>query len=63
MQLVEKNDYKIGTGFPGTPYILFALADSGHADTAFKMLLNTQCPGWLYESESAHNGVGALGRP
>ena len=49
VKLVEKNDYKIGTGFPGTPYILFALADSGHADTAFKMLLNTQCPSWLYE--------------
>ena len=49
VKLVEKNDYKISTGFPGTPYILFALADSGHADTAFKMLLNTQCPSWLYE--------------
>lgn len=49
VKLVEKNDYKIGTGFPGTPYILFALADSGHVDTAFKMLLNTQCPSWLYE--------------
>lgn len=49
VKLVEKNDYKIGTGFPGTPYILFALADSGHADIAFKMLLNTQCPSWLYE--------------
>lgn len=49
VKLVEKNDYKIGTGFPGTPYILFALADSGHEDTAFKMLLNTQCPSWLYE--------------
>ena len=49
VKLVEKNDYKIGTGFPGTPYILFALADSGHADTAYKMLLNTQCPSWLYE--------------
>ena len=49
VKLVEKNDYKIGTGFPGTPYILFALADSGHADTAFMMLLNTQCPSWLYE--------------
>lgn len=47
--LIEKNDYKIGTGFPGTPYILFALADSGHADTAYKMLLNTNCPSWLYE--------------
>ena len=49
VKLVEKNDYKIGTGCPGTPYIRFALADSGHADTAFKMLLNTQCPSWLYE--------------
>ncbi len=38
VKLVEKNDYKIGTGFPGTPYILFALADNGHADTAYKML-------------------------
>ena len=28
VKLVEKNDYKIGTG-PGTPYILFALADNG----------------------------------
>ena len=48
-RLVEKNDFCIGTGFPGTPYILFALADNGHADTAWKMLLNTKCPSWLYE--------------
>lgn len=48
-ELVKKNDYRIGTGFPGTPYILFALADNGHADTAFQMLLNTKCPSWLYE--------------
>ncbi len=47
--LVEKNDYCIGTGFPGTPYILFALADNGREDTAFKMLMNTKCPSWLYE--------------
>ena len=47
--LVEKNDYCIGTGFPGTPYVLFALADNGQADTAFRMLLNTKCPSWLYE--------------
>jgi alpha-L-rhamnosidase len=48
-ELVAKNDYKIGTGFPGTPYILFALADNGQEDAAFKMLLNTKCPSWLYE--------------
>ena len=48
-KLVQKNDYCIGTGFPGTPYILFALMDSGHADTAYRMLMNTKCPSWLYE--------------
>ena len=49
VKLIEKNDYCIGTGFPGTPYILFALADNGYADVAYKMLLNTKCPSWLYE--------------
>ena len=48
-ELVKKNDYCIGTGFPGTPYILFALADNGDEETAFKMLTNTKCPSWLYE--------------
>ncbi len=48
-RLVRDNDYRIGTGFPGTPYILFALADNGHEDEAFKMLTNTRCPSWLYE--------------
>ena len=47
--LVERANYCIGTGFPGTPYILFALADHGYADEAYKMLLNTKCPSWLYE--------------
>ncbi|MBP5154174.1 MAG: family 78 glycoside hydrolase catalytic domain [Lachnospiraceae bacterium] len=49
IRLVEAGDYCIGTGFPGTPYILFALCDTGHADVAFKMLMNTKCPSWLYE--------------
>lgn len=48
-RLVEENGYCIGTGFPGTPYILFALADNGRADTAYRMLLNEKCPSWLYE--------------
>jgi len=50
-KLVKKNNYCIGTGFPGTPYILFALADNNKVDTAYKMLLNTKCPSWLYEVE------------
>ncbi len=51
-ELVKKNNYCIGTGFPGTPYILFALADHGYVDVAYKMLLNEKCPSWLYEVKS-----------
>ena len=47
-RLVVENDYHLATGFPGTPYILFALANNGHADTAFRVLLQDTCPSWLY---------------
>lgn len=49
VRLVKENDYCIGTGFPGTPYILFALADNGYVDVAYRMLMNTKCPSWLHE--------------
>ena len=48
-RIVKQNHYCIGTGFPGTPYILFALADNGRRETAFKMLTNEKCPSWLFE--------------
>lgn len=47
--LAQRGDWCIGTGFPGTPYILFALCDNGQREAAYKMLLNTKCPSWLYE--------------
>lgn len=47
-RLVVENDCHLSTGFPGTPYILFALADNGHRDTAFRLLLQDTCPSWLY---------------
>lgn len=47
-QMVEENGCKIATGFLGTPYLLFALSDTGHTDTAYRVLLNEECPGWLY---------------
>ena len=49
VRLVRENDWHIGTGFPGTPYILFALADNGYVEDAYKMLLTDTCPSWLYE--------------
>ena len=45
----KAHSYKVTTGFAGTPYLLFALADNGYIETAFKILLNSSFPGWLYE--------------
>ena len=49
VEMVRKNEYHIATGFPGTPYILFALAEHGYEKEAFQMLLTDTCPSWLYE--------------
>ena len=46
--LVEAADWSPRTGFPGTPYLLFALADNGETDAAFQTLMSESCPGWLY---------------
>ncbi len=47
-ELVKEAGYHPRTGFPGTPYLLFALADNGQEETAFRTLLDEGCPGWLY---------------
>ncbi len=47
-RLVIENDYKLNTGFVGTPYLLFALADNGYSETAYKVLLQEKSPSWLY---------------
>lgn len=48
-RLVRENKNHLATGFPGTPYILFALSDNGHEKEAFDLLLQEGCPSWLYE--------------
>ncbi len=48
-ELVADAGDHLTTGFPGTPYLLFALSDHGHADTAYRLLLQDTCPSWLYE--------------
>lgn len=47
-RLVRGNGGHLSTGFTGTPYLLFALADNGHADTAYHLLFQDTCPSWLY---------------
>ncbi|WP_413098218.1 family 78 glycoside hydrolase catalytic domain [Streptomyces sp. Inha503] len=47
-QLVRANGHKIATGFVGTPLICDALTRAGHIDTAYRLLLQRECPSWLY---------------
>jgi alpha-L-rhamnosidase len=47
-ELVHQNDYRIGTGFVGTPLICDALTSTGHLAEAYRLLMQTECPSWLY---------------
>lgn len=49
IQAVEKYRFRVGTGFLSTPFLLPELTRGGHAETAYRMLLNTEKPGWLAE--------------
>ena len=46
--LVRAAGHHISTGFAGTPYICDALTTTGHLDDAYRLLLETTCPSWLY---------------
>jgi len=48
VQKLEENGWRLGTGFLGTPYLLAVLADTGHADVAYRLLLSTEYPSWGY---------------
>ena len=39
----------LNTGFLSTPFLCVVLAKYGHADTAYKLLLQDTAPSWLYE--------------
>ncbi len=46
--LVSLAGDRIATGFVGTPVILDALTSTGHLDRAYALLMQTECPSWLY---------------
>jgi alpha-L-rhamnosidase len=46
--LVRGAAFRISTGFVGTPLMTDALTDGGHPDVAYRLLLQTGCPSWLY---------------
>ena len=47
-RLVVNNGYHLNTGFLSTPDLCRVLAEYGHTDTAYRLLLQEDCPGWLY---------------
>ncbi|MBQ9592260.1 MAG: family 78 glycoside hydrolase catalytic domain [Lachnospiraceae bacterium] len=46
--LVVQNGYHLNTGFLSTPDLCRVLADYGYTETAYRLLLQEECPGWLY---------------
>jgi alpha-L-rhamnosidase len=48
IQLVRASGYQISTGFVGTPLICDALCSAGRPDAAYRLLLQRECPSWLY---------------
>ncbi|MFI8778139.1 family 78 glycoside hydrolase catalytic domain [Brachybacterium paraconglomeratum] len=46
-EIVRDNQYRISTGFVGTPLICDALSANGHLDAAYRLFLQTEGPSWL----------------
>jgi alpha-L-rhamnosidase len=45
---IESRHWHLSTGFLGTPFLLFTLADHGRTDVAYRLLLNDTYPSWGY---------------
>ena len=46
--LVRESGFRISTGFAGTPFIMDALTATGHLAEAYGLLMQRECPSWLY---------------
>ncbi|OHV62870.1 family 78 glycoside hydrolase catalytic domain [Pseudofrankia sp. BMG5.36] len=47
-ELVTEAGHHVTTGFAGTPFLTHALSRTGHLDDAYQLLLQRECPSWLY---------------
>ncbi|KAJ9660793.1 hypothetical protein H2198_002332 [Neophaeococcomyces mojaviensis] len=45
---VRMQQFRVATGFAGTPIVLHALTAVGHSQIAYRMLLEQRCPSWMY---------------
>ena len=46
--IAEQNNH-LSTGFVGTPFVCQVLADNGHLELAYELLLKEDFPSWLYQ--------------
>ncbi|KAF2414929.1 alpha-L-rhamnosidase [Microbacterium sp. B35-04] len=56
-QLVHQAGNRIATGFVGTPLVSDALSAGGHVPTAYDLILERECPSWLYQVEQGATTV------
>jgi len=49
LRAVKNYNYRVGTGFLSTPFLLGELTRAGDTEAAYCMLLNPEKPGWLYQ--------------
>lgn len=49
VKAIENYNYRVGTGFLSTTFLLPVLTEAGETEIAYQMLLNTEKPGWLAE--------------
>ena len=47
-QNIEDNEYRVMTGFAGTPLLLSVLTEYGMSEVAYRILLCEENPSWLY---------------
>ncbi|OCT53203.1 hypothetical protein CLCR_10222 [Cladophialophora carrionii] len=45
---VRLQQFRVSTGFAGTPIITHALTSTGHPELAYRMVLEKNCPSWMY---------------
>jgi alpha-L-rhamnosidase len=48
VELIREAGTHLATGFLATPFLLPVLADSGHLDVAYELLLQDTAPSWLH---------------
>lgn len=49
LELLEKENGHLVTGFVGTPYFTHALSRNGHIKEAYELMLKDDFPSWLYQ--------------